>query len=345
MGVAASWTAWIPSTLCALEAKRSIEQLFELLPDCSNDVGLECALAEPGILHGVGLAITQKDPATRNLLPTTADLRLHRLAIRSATWRRLSAWILLWLFGNSRALRQRVPFLFLEFDPGANWENAPAIFVALDWPLEELHPELRQQAPFAVPGFQLILQVLALLGRRARGAEPHQLARCWQALPEGGAWAHVGVFSSRPRAGPRISMLVPRAGVAEYLSRIAPGVDGAALEATIERFAAHCQSDHPNQRVPIDLDVGENVAPRIGIALLPTRPEGWSGLFDALVQAGLCHRLCAGAALAWKDQGTVATTTGRFLSPYLSHVKLVIEGASKPIGSKLYFGIRNRAAL
>ncbi|MCX8072486.1 MAG: hypothetical protein N3C12_08550 [Candidatus Binatia bacterium] len=286
------------------------------------------------------MAVTPQAPATRTLLPTGANLQLHRLALRFACWRRLSAFILLWLQRDQTALRARVPFLFLEFDRGRNWEAQPGVFLALDWPLAELEPALRQNA-FAVPGFQFILRLLSLLGRRATAEEASQLARVWQELPEGGVWAHAGVLTSRPAAGHRVSLLLPASAAPGYLQRVAPGANTAAIAALIERYARVTCFGSGAQRAQLDMDVAHTVSPRIGLTLLPPAAGDWLDLLAALVRDGLCHQRCAEAAQHWVHQplgdDPDDVHVGR---PYLSHLKVVVHG-NHPLTAKLYLGARS----
>lgn len=333
------WIDTIPDPLCAPEHKREVARLLAEVPCCSRDIGLECGLVRPGKLYAVGMAVTKNAEATRTLLPRTKDLRLHRLAMRAIVWRRLSAFVLAWLYIETRAFGQRVPFLFLEFDYAPNWHNTPCIFVALDWPLAELEPRFRQQAPFAVPGFQMILQLLILLGRRATAKEARCLALCWQELPDGGAWSHVGVLTSRPAAGHRMSILLPRAAVKSYLERVAPESDFTCIPGLLDRYASLCHFRTPSSRVQLELDVGQQVSGKIGVSLLPREPGAWPQLLDLLVRDGLCDMRCAAAAKSWQRGSDVAQDDADACLPYLSHAKLLVHG-HRAVGAKLYFGLR-----
>lgn len=340
MGTLSAWIDAVPPEFCSQEEKHAVAHLLANLPPCSRDIGLEADLGHPGNLYAVGLAITRDDERTSALLPTGRDLRLHKLALRSATWRRLSVFVLAWLHLQARSLGPRVPFVFLEFDRAPTWQNAPCIFMALDWPLAELEPQFRQQAPFAVPGFQVVLQLLTLLGDRAAGEQAHCLARCWRQLPEGGVWSHVGVLTSRPQVGRRVSLLLPRGSVATYLERVAPAVDSGPIVQLLERYGAVCHFDRVGKRVQLELDVGEHVSAKVGLSLVPKQPEGWRPLLDALVRDGLCEPRCATAALSWEEGAIRPLAGGRGLVPYLSHAKLVVHG-ERAMVPKLYLGLRD----
>ncbi len=340
MRAPSAWIDVVPPELCSQEDKHAVAHLLANLPPCSRDIGLEADLSRPAHLYAVGLAIKRDDECTRTLLPGGKDFRLHKLAVRSAVWRRLSAFVLAWLHLRARALGSRVPFFFLEFDHRPNWEYAPCTFVALDWPLAELEPRFRQQAPLAVPGFQAVLELLVLLGNRAQPLEVARLVQCWQQLPEGGVWSHVGVLSSRPGAGRRVSLLLPRGAVAAYLERVVPTANSARVGQILQRYATFCHCDTGGKRVQLELDVGETFSGRVGLSLLPNESGGWPALLGVLVRDGLCDPRAAQAAMSWSRGTLTPGGDGSSSVRYLSHVKLVVQGMH-PTSAKLYMGLRH----
>lgn len=262
------------------------------------------------------------------------------LAPRSWFWSRISLFLRLWSRPRPHPLGDRIPYFFLEFDRAPGWEHTPCIFLALDWPLAELDPRFRRQAPLAVPGFRFLLELMALFGHPARGAVTHQLARCWRELPAGGIWAHLGILASRPNAGYRLSLLLPQHSLREYLTHIAPHVDCASFVSFIDRYAATPGCQILRDRLQLDIDVSERVAERMGVSLLPTEPNGWPPLLAALVEDGLFSRRFAEGALSWADSGASFPLLSEEQGlPYLSHVKVVTK-PTQPLAAKLYFGFR-----
>jgi hypothetical protein len=184
---------------------------------------------------------------------------------------------------------------------------------------------------------------------------PGQLARilfCLDALPSSAALLYV--FSLRARGSDAIRLelfgLEP-AGILAYLRDVAPRE-----VSRVEEVVPHFEGV---ERLHLSFDVGEAVLPRIGIEgsfpRQPSREPRWRGLFDRLVQSGLCAPEKRDAALAWPGYDTFWSAADRWpvaaLGPRgaclraLSHVKVACAPDRGP-EAKVYlmFGPPDRSS-
>lgn len=241
----------------------------------------------------------------------------------------------------------RVPFLFLEFDgdrPAAP-VAVPSVFVALDWPLEELTAEARKQqraqAPDDNPGLRTAKHILQLLRGHALASEVEALLdRCFLDLPDPGVVLHVGAMLSRPGEGVRLSVQLPRRHAPAYFQML--GWSGATqLERFLDAHGAHTDFEQAASWVQVDFDVGEVIGNCIGVTLRPRRGDGWGGLLGALVRARLCDPAKRDALLSWPGI-SVGEFSGeprlRLIEHYIAHLKMSCAVGQEP-RTKAYFGV------
>ncbi len=224
-----------------------------------------------------------------------------------------------------------VSSVWLEFDLDRDLEGLPAPIICtrlrsgfeLDWLVDELFP--------------------ALHGQSMSRSQDRLIRHCLAELPSGLTVLYA--FSLRPRPGDAVRLeLFGRdlATMIDYLGRL--GSPGAAQR--VEDLS-HLVED--GERFHLSFDLAAEVAPRIGIECgferQPRREPRWAGLFDRLVENGLCVATKRDAVLRWPGYDSLWTATDRWpedASPAdgycvrgLSHIKLV-SGSSRGVEAKAY---------
>lgn len=151
---------------------------------------------------------------------------------------------------------------------------------------------------------------------------PAYLLYAFSLLSRGGDTLRLEIFGLDP------------AGIVDYLGRVAPQMVPW-IESTVGLFEGV-------ERIHLSQDLGTEVLPRIGIEGSFSKPPGreprWRGLFDRLVERGLCRLEERDAALAWPGSETFWTAPaawpvhagGGFCFRKLSHVKVICQSDRKP---------------
>jgi hypothetical protein len=136
---------------------------------------------------------------------------------------------------------------------------------------------------------------------------------------------HVGSLGARGTPGVRLVVALDWHETVPYLQRVGwRGPLGAAARVvgTLGRAA---------QGVSLCLDIGESLAPHVGIEIFPKEGSGAGAgdtevLLDLLVSAGLCPKTKLDQMLAWR--GSSAIGGGAHAVRGLSHVKVTLRGGA-----------------
>jgi hypothetical protein len=334
----------LPAALVSRAGRRRLKAMAAALPDCGESLGFECTLTKRAAYADLGVSVTPTSGGPSALL-AKSDPKLDELIKRDDRWRQLQNFIALWS-DEASLLKQRVPFVFLEFDADTDPAAVPvpSIFVALDWQVQEMDRHAADPASaavFAVDEVEKILQPLR--GERLDARRRQMLLRCFETLPAGGLALHVGAMLGRPQRAVRLSMVVSRRDSASYLANLGWRAGLATLQGMLERYAPLADFEHPAAHVQIDFDVDSEVGERIGVSLRPHEESGWPALFDALVAERLCTPAKRDALLAWPGM-TFDWFSGmprpHLVRHYISHLKYACTSDAR--AAKAYFGVGPR---
>jgi hypothetical protein len=248
---------------------------------------------------------------------------------------------------EARALAARLPVAgsFVPFWSAGEGPLALVRSVWLEWDLEREPGRGIPPAPVVCaklpkdidPGWLLGTLLPALQGFSPPAGQLARILSCLDALPPPATLLYV--FSLRARGSDAIRLEIfglEPAGILAYLRGVAPGE-----VSRVEEVAALFEGV---ERLHLSFDVGDEVLPRIGIEgsfpRQPPREPRWRGLFDRLVQSGLCAPEKRDAALAWPgydtfwnaaDRWPVAALGSRGVClRTLSHIKVVCAPDREP---------------
>lgn len=305
---------------------RACASFVERLPACVASLGFECRLDDPehDLDWGAGLDLRG---GGAEQVEASGDTSGCPPSLRSLARR--------WLAPGS-SLRRRVPFIFLELDAaGGERISRPSVFAALDWTPQEL------ETGFGGAGAE-VSEIAELLGAAPLArAVADRLERSLAALPPGGLPLHVAVMLGRPACPLRLSVLVPRFGLAPYLAAIGE-LDGEALLGWLGRTASTGGLAHRGALVQLDFQVGATeIGPGIAFSLCPTLPDAWSPLLEQLAELGLCRQEFVDALATWPGATLgVTRTAGRpwALLRRLDHVKVTCSPGAIA-RAKAYFSV------
>jgi hypothetical protein len=161
--------------------------------------------------------------------------------------------------------------------------------------------------------------------------------RAVQEIPAPASLLYAFSLRSRGQGAVRLEIFgMEPAQILDYLGRVAPArvSDAAGIAPLFEGV----------ERIHLSFDVASEVLPRIGIegsfSRLPPREPRWPGLFDRLVERGLCSPEKRDAALAWSGYDSFWTAPaawpldktgiGSTCVRTLSHVKAVCRPGREP---------------
>jgi hypothetical protein len=319
------------------------------LPDRADTFGFEVRLTGAPTTVDLGIALTAAAGSHRLLASPDRDPRLSSAVRADHRWRRLSDFARRWAEPGSPWLL-RVPFLFLEFDADGTRDPVPipSVFVALDWPLDELTQETRQRCrrvgPSTSAGLCAAKEILHLLrGQPLSPAVADLLDRCFLDLPDFGVVLHVAAMLARPGAGVRLSVQLPRRAARRYLEALGWGA-GAELEGLLDAHAGETDFTHPAAPVQVDFDVGASIGARVGIGLRPPDERGWPALLDSLVRRRRCDPAKRDALLQWPGVSFARLADSSDwcgFEHYIGHLKISCEVGREP-QAKAYFGVTPR---
>ncbi len=337
------------SALITSAAWRTVGELADAVPACAESVGFECSLDAQTHTVDLGISVTPENRGRSVLCGEHGDARLAHCVAVDERWRRLQEFAQRWADPSS-GLARRVPFLFLEFDSDGPRAPVPipSVFVALDWPLDELSAAARQrdqvEGAGTEPGLAAARKILNLLRNQPLAPDVDALLeRCFLDVPDGGVVLHVAAMLSRPGASARLSVLLPRGYLRPYLLGLGwQGIAG--LERLLDDYDAHAGFTHLTSRVQVDFDVGGLTNTRIGITVRPLDTGEWRALLAVLVRTSLCTPAKRDALLSWPGISVgwlPGAAEPRVLQHYISHVKLSCSIAGDR-QAKAYFGITPR---
>lgn len=327
-----------------LVSERDLERLLAIavrLPACALSVGFECRLSTPGPVD-LGASVSLGDGGAQVLAGRVVDPALALAVAADASWRHLHEFAAEWTM-PATPLVTRVPFLFLEFDADAPVDPVPvpAVFLGLDWPLEELSPS---GSALAREGLRAVLDLSERLRGQPLDVDARRRAeQCVAMLPQGGVLLHAGVMLSRPGRRLRLSAVVPRARVTAYLRDIGRADGPSGVAAALERYAGLGGFPHPASHVQLDFEP-EGVDERLGVTLRPARSDQWPDLLQLLVDDGLCEGPRRDGLLRWSGASVerLDSEVPRWVVlRAIEHVKLVCK-AERTVAAKAYFGATPR---
>lgn len=232
--------------------------------------------------------------------------------------------------------------LWLEFDVGSQPQThaveRPSLFFGL---------QPRSAGPALASRALGVVEPAALAGARAA-----LLRRLFDALPDSAYVFQIGVMLARDAPAIRVCVRqIDVEGVARLLTRLGWAGDRTALGDLIASLALRAE------RVDLDLDLGDEVGPRIGLECYPGSDDAVAARLSALTDWLLARELCSTqqAAALVRYQGlthpravstpwpaswlTVARARGdayeSCVCRWVHHVKLVFE-AGAPRAAKAY---------
>lgn len=309
-----TWDRWIPvfaprliDTLAGAPALRRLASTASALPgSCLGAV--EVRLAKDG---PVDLSIRFED----------SEEARHAVEVASPS---LSDFLARWKSGELP--RARVSALWLEFDHGL---EGTAAGPPVSW---------ARLGGRADPAWLTTLLLPALRGLPLARAPARLLRRCVEALPDGTRALYVGDLLPRGFDAVRLEVFgYSLPAIVDYVRNVA-GEAAARRIRRIQPLVAACERFH------LSLDLGAEIAPRIGVeasfSRLPHREPGWRALFDELVLSGLCAADRRDAVLRWPGYDSLWTAAeswpagaealGGHAVRCLSHVKVVSRPGRDP---------------
>jgi hypothetical protein len=256
----------IPIALVAPEADRRLRVAANRLPaSLAHWIFIECHLATP----------------TRADLTVGVDVA-DAVALRTLErWRRLAAFGRLW--NDARTCwHEQVDRLWLEFDLDGQRDAGPSVFA-----------ELRSRESW---------EAIANTADHFRPAGRSLLDRCIDRLPRSARVLYAGLFFPRGWEAVRLCIVgLADAEIPPYLAAVGWPGHTDALIAELTRW----RTIHGVGVGVLDLDVGADVAPAIGLEYMFRRDVQVSGrlgdseLLDSLVRTGWCDEAQRNALETW----------------------------------------------
>lgn len=267
-------TPYLPSELASAEAMSNLQLLAQLLPPFSR------AMLEFRLGNG-------SSPVDLSIFVDRRTLDLPDTLLTHPVWQSLQNFCREWVEPQS-FLYRGLRLTGLEFDVGEPFTQVPipSIFVAWhremvtdDQALAEIVPKL--------PNYPISSTLEA------------RLQQCVNCLPQGAALESIGVMLSRPTQLVRvITADIPLNQVLEYLMQIGwsePSDEFSHLLLTLSEFGQEVRL--------LSFDVGEKIAPRVGLEFYPKQfpvdNSLWQLFLNHLVAMGLCTPTKKDALLAW----------------------------------------------
>jgi hypothetical protein len=311
---------YLPRELVPPEALVTIRGIARLLPPVST-VGFEAHLGTA--VSRVDFAVCIRPSECRWLNAGCPWPDLAGRGGESPAWKKLRDLTECWE-DSTCSLNSGIYNLWLEFDVQFPVIPVPNVLIGLRGSSE------------AVSIAQAATDLL--LGNRIANSTWRSVETCFGAMPAGGHVFQIGVWLARPLDGLRVCVHgIPIKQIPSYLSSIGWRGDGARLQKMLPCL------DRLTHSVAIDLDLVQEVLPRLGIECLPVearRPEfdtRWKVLLDSLVADGLCTHSQQAALLSWPGYNHRRLIWPSVFVRGLNHVKLVLEPNGE-VQAKAYFG-------
>ena len=317
----------LPAALVAPEGLQPIRRIARALPAVSL-FGFESRLATPAATADFLIGLTASSGSGALFAGRTSDDdRVSRLLTQPG-WAPFRALAAEWT-NPASPLYADGGNVWLEFDvaSGGDALAVPNVFFG-------------SKAPGAARAVAAT-GLHCLLGRPPAAGVAQRLAGCFDALPPLAHIFQIGVMLARQVEDVRVCVVPLRwEEIAPYLERIGwPGP----RDEVVDMLAPFC---HRAARLALDVDVGEDVGPKIGLECCyldecqnPQLDPRWPALLEQLVAEGLCTVDKRDALLGWPG----LQRTSRFLWPSvflrrLNHLKLVYA-PGRPLEAKAYWGV------
>jgi hypothetical protein len=336
-------TPYLDPKLVSPESLPHIQLITQLLPPVSF-AGFECRLGQYNARTDFALGIFPFDAARDILAGSAATNHMPDVLFGHDSWCRLRDFFLHWRDPTS-LLHRGIEIVWLEFDV----DGPPP-----DTPIPNLMFRFNSQSRQKHKIIETSLKFL--LREPMTPSLQHTLFTCINALPVESK-VTLGVMLPRQVDVMRLSIEgIPTGQIPDYLARVGWPGPMDELEAVITMASRFVDT------LVLDLDVGSNVFPKIGLecCLMERNPEKeprWKLLLDQLVQSGLCLPNKRDPLLAWYGSSS-QTANGQawpdnlrqlssllgpkvqsVVSRELSHIKLVYVPGS-PLDAKAYLGFR-----
>lgn len=328
-----------PDALISESAWVRMTRLAAGLPGgCSSFFGFECPLGTDAEHVDFLFCSTREEGHTRVLAaaaPGATDLAWQAVRALCAAWNAADAEL------------AGLHNLWLEFDvgsrPQAHAVERPSLFFGL---------QPRSAGPALASRALGLVEPAALTGARAA-----LLTRLFEALPDSAHVFQIGVMLARDAPAIRVCVRqIDVNGVAGLLTRLGWTGDHAALLDLLASLALRAE------RVDLDLDLGDEIGPRIGLECYPGSDDAVAARLSALTDWLVARELCSTqqAAALVRYQGlthpravstpwpaswlAVARARGdeyeSCVCRWVHHVKLVFE-AGAPRAAKAYLAVEH----
>lgn len=329
-----------PGTICRLQ-----DAVQRLAPIPPYRIGFECRLsagdAQVDLQQGfVGSATTQ-DLLTKYM----AALVSNSTASLHPAWRRIQSFCSAWC-DSSSPLHEGVVDFWLEFDlhDGGGAAPVPSVFFGLN---QKASPAMQSFCP-ATAALEILTGAPLLPGSVTN------LRRCFEVCPDGVIVSHLGVMLARETDMVRVNIKhIPADGILSFLRSLEWKANDVELEALLVSLASFTDG------ITVCLDIGREVAPRVGLECFLNSDFGrearWAGFLQNLVAHGLCSSEKAEALMTWPGYTAPDSISAPWpaalvaqslqekpehfsvISRDLSHVKVTLQPSRHPT-AKAYFG-------
>ncbi len=296
-----------PLSLVSAASFAYAHRIAALLPKATSSCYWECRLTDQARQVDFLTCIAASDGGREILAGRQTDAGLPGFFFETSLWRQAQDFFQQWAEPTS-LLYEQAPLIWFEFDhadafmpevplPSFSFCIDPLYAERRSWAqfMNARDPQRRQQV--TEDGLQL------LCGAPLSSHERKSLLTCFTSLPRGGRIIHVSAMVARQPAVVKLYGSVPREHLFSYLARI--GWPGSRQELA-DVLATFCTPETVDDTMFIDLSIGENVLPRIGIAFaqqqvvnLPEPDPTRRALLDLCVQERLCTPEKREALVSW----------------------------------------------
>ena len=332
---------WVPEALVSPEARERARRLLSRFPAAlSYWLYLESPLGCGGSRADVIFSVTREN---RHLLAGLDPRSGLDPAWRGAhpAWARVHDLYTAWSRAGS-VVEAAIERIWLEFDlpEEAGEVPVPGVFVDFTRPayLDGTPAERLERACACLE---------PLLGGPVEPTVRARLARCYDAIPEGGKIVYLGLFPSRQSPDIRICVQgLSDEAIFQYLRDVEWPGTAAGLERAMRPFA---REDGRSVGL-LDLDVGDRVRGKVGLEYRLNRASQVRGLLregellDALQRAGVCSEAERRGAEEWPGIDFAVLPHqfwGSIITRRLNHFKVMYEPGA-PLQAKAYLSLSHK---
>lgn len=277
--------------------------------------------------------VTARDGGREVLAALPADSPLRR----RPGWAPVFDLVAEWARPGS-ALGATAPFVCLAIDAAGPAEaSAPRALVCLQPGLTAgpLPPRDAGGAAELDAVLDAAFLALSALGERPSPAVERRVRACARALPASGHVLHAGSLRTRGEDAVRFVCSMRRGEVPAYLERIGWPGDAAEVREMLSTLSLYSNT------LTFDLDVGEEVAPVLGLGHHEPRPGAATArVLDRLCAAGACTPEKAAALLGWpgREEVVVPGHAWPSVAERVFEMKIVWQ-PGQPLSAKGYLGL------